>query len=52
MREVPREWLDFFRDHERLESFREDPEIAAAVETLRLELEQNMPQQDMTMGGI
>ena len=42
----------FFRDHERLDSFRDDPEIAAAVETLRLELEQNMPQQDMTMGGI
>ena len=42
----------FFRDHERLDSFRDDPEIAAAVETLRLELEQNTPQQGMTMGGI
>lgn len=42
----------FFRDHERLDSFRDDPEIAAAVETLRLELEQNTPQQGMIMGGI
>ena len=42
----------FFRDHERLDSFRDDPEIAAAMETLRLELEQNTPQQGMTMGGI
>ena len=42
----------FFRDHERLDSFRDDPEIAAAVETLRLKLEQNTPQQGMTMGGL
>lgn len=42
----------FFRDHERLDSFRDDPKIAAAVETLRSELEQNTPQQGMTMGGI
>ena len=42
----------FFRDHEQLDSFRDDPEIAAAVETLQLELEQNTPQQGMTMGGI
>ena len=42
----------FFRDHERLDSFRDDPEIAAAMETLRLELEQNTPQQGMTMGGL
>lgn len=41
-----------FRDHEQLASFRDDPEIAAAVETLRLEMEQNTPQQGMTMGGI
>ena len=42
----------FFRDHERLDSFRDDPKIAAAMETLRLELEQNTPQQGMTMGGL
>ena len=42
----------FFQDHERLESFRDDPEIAAAVERLHQELEQTTPQQGMTMGGI
>ena len=35
----------FFTDHLQLDSFKRDPEIAAAVKTLRLELEQNTPQQ-------
>lgn len=42
----------FFTDHLRLDSFKRDPEIAAAVKTLRLELEQNTPQQGITMGGL
>lgn len=42
----------FFTDHLKLDSFKCDPEVAAAVETLRLELEQNTPQQGMTMGGL
>lgn len=37
----------FFTDHLQLDSFKRDPEIAAAVKTLRLELEQNTPQQGM-----
>lgn len=42
----------FFTDHLQLDSFNRDPEIAAAVKTLRLELEQNMPQEGITMGGL
>ena len=42
----------FFTDHLRLDSFKRDPEIAAAVKTLRLELEQNTPQQGITIGGL
>ena len=42
----------FFTDHLQLDSFKCDPEIAAAVKTLRLELEQNTPQQGITMGGL
>ena len=42
----------FFTDHLKLDSFKCDPEVAAAVETLRLELEQNAPRQGMTMGGL
>lgn len=42
----------FFTDHLKLDSFKSDPEVAAAVETLRLELEQNAPRQGMTMGGL
>ena len=42
----------FFTDHLQLDSFKRDPEIAAAVKTLRLELEQNTPQQGITMGGL
>lgn len=42
----------FFTDHLKLDSFKRDPEIAAAVKTLRLELEQNTPQQGITIGGL
>lgn len=42
----------FFEDYRRLESFRDDPIVAEAVEPLRQVLEQAAPQQDMTMGGI
>lgn len=42
----------FFTDHLQLDSFKRDLEIAAAVKTLRLELEQNTPQQGITMGGL
>ena len=42
----------FFQDYRKLGSFRDDPEIAGAVEVLHQELEQMTPQQDMTMGGI
>lgn len=42
----------FFTDHLQLDSFKCDPEIAAAAKTLRLELEQNTPQQGITMGGL
>ena len=41
----------FFGDYQRLDSFKSDPEIAAAAETLQMELEQNTPQQGMTMEG-
>ena len=42
----------FFTDHLQLDSFKRDPEIAAAVKTLRLELEKNTPQQGITIGGL
>ena len=42
----------FFTDHLQLDSFKRDLEIAAAVKTLRLELEQNTPQQGITIGGL
>lgn len=42
----------FFTDHLQLDSFKRDPEIAAAVKTLRLELKQNTPQQGITIGGL
>ena len=42
----------FFDDCRRLESFREDPVVSKAVETLRQELEQTVPQEDITMGGM
>ena len=41
----------FFGDYQRLDSFKSDPEIAAAVETIQRELEQNTPQQGLVMGG-
>ena len=47
------EWeQQFFDDCRRLESFREDPVVSKAVETLRQELEQTVPQEDITMGGM
>ena len=42
----------FFTDYLQLNSFKRDPEIAAAAAMIRLELEQNTPQQGMTMGGL
>ena len=42
----------FFEDHQALASFREDPVVAGAVEELHRALEQRVPQQDMTIGGI
>ena len=41
----------FFGDYQRLDSFKSDSEIAAAVEVIQRELEQNMPQQGLTMEG-
>lgn len=47
------EWeQQFFDDCRRLESFRDDPVVSKAVETLRQELEQTVPQEDITMGGM
>lgn len=43
---------EFFRDHQRLESFRSDPVVTLAAERLRRELTQQTPQQGMTIGGI
>lgn len=42
----------FFTDHLKLNSFKSDSEVAAAVEKLQSELEQNTPQQGMTIGGL
>ena len=42
----------FFEDYHKLESFRDDPVISDAVETIRQELEQTAPQEDITMGGM
>ena len=42
----------FFDDYRKLESFRDDPVVSKAVETLRQELEQTVPQEDITMGGM
>lgn len=42
----------FFTDHLKLDSFKDDTEVTAAAETLRLELDQNTPQQGMAMGGL
>ena len=42
----------FFEDHRRLESFRDDPVVIDAMEILHRELEQATLQQDLTMGGM
>ena len=42
----------FFEDHRRLESFRDDPVVADAAEKLRWELTQATPQQGMAWGGM
>lgn len=42
----------FFEDYRRLESFRDDPAISDAAETIRQELKQTAPQEDITMGGM
>lgn len=42
----------FFEDYRKLDSFRDDPVVAGAVEALQRELEQMTPQQGMTMGGM
>lgn len=42
----------FFEDYRRLESFRDDPAISDAVETIRRKLEQTSHQEDITMGGM
>ena len=42
----------FFEDFRKLESFRNDPVVFEAVETLRLELEQLRPQENMMMGEM
>lgn len=42
----------FFEDHCRLDSFRDDPVVADAVEALQQQLGQMEPQEDITIGGI
>ena len=42
----------FFEDYRRLESFRDDPAISDAVETIRQKLEQMTPKEGITMGGM
>ena len=42
----------FFDDHRKLESFRDDPVVAGAVETLQQELEQMEPRENLTLGGM
>ena len=42
----------FFEDHRRLDSFRDDPVVAGAVETLQQELMQMEPQENLTFGGM
>lgn len=42
----------FFQDHQRLDSFRNDPVITGAVETLHRKLENQTPCQGMEMGGM
>ncbi len=42
----------FFEDYQKLESFKNDPLIAEAVEQLHQELEQGSQNQNMNMGGM
>ena len=42
----------FFDDYRKLESFRDDPVVAEAVETLQQELGQMEPQENLTLGGM
>lgn len=42
----------FFEDYQKLESFKNDPLIAEAVERLQQELEQGSQNQNMSMGGM
>lgn len=42
----------FFDDYHKLESFRDDPVVAGAVETLQQELEQMEPRENLTLGGM
>ena len=42
----------FFEDYQKLESFKNDPLIAEAVERLQQELEQGSQHQNMSMGGM
>ena len=42
----------FFDDYRKLDSFRDDPVVSGAVETLRQELDQMAPQEGITIGGM
>ena len=42
----------FFEDYRKLDSFREDPEIAVVVEMLQQELGQVEHQENLTLGGM
>ena len=42
----------FFGDYRRLESFRDDPAVSEAVETIRQELEQTVNGQEIEIGGM
>ena len=42
----------FFEDYRRLDSFRDDPVVIAAAETLHQALKHTTPEQGMTLGGM
>lgn len=42
----------FFQDHRKMDSFRNDPEIFEAVQTIHRELEWSAPERGMVMGGM
>ena len=42
----------FFQDHRKMDSFRNDPEIFEAVQTIHCELEWSAPERGMVMGGM